>query len=168
MERRAEERAGPLWRWLKLRAWLPLFLHVPMTLSESLVQVNRCAENMNARYGRVVFDEWAIVSLQTGRERIVSYQGPRKADFQKNFVSDLGGLRAEVLTSKHAPGHFDFARHAAGTDFEAFICAGDEIYVICNNTQSTMEEIAKDARWLDAQKAFAELTERFAADSLAV
>ena len=139
-----------------------------MTLSESLVQVQRCAENMNARYGRVVFDEWAVVSLQSGRERILSYQGPRKEGFQKNFVSDLGGLRAEVLTAKHAPGHFDFARHATGTGFEAFICAGDDLYVICNNTQSTMDEIAKDVRWLDAQKEFAALTEHFAADVLAV
>lgn len=153
---------------LKSRPLLPLILDVTMTLSESLLQVKRCAENMNARYGRVVFDEWAVVSLQRGRERIVSYQGPRKESFQKNFVSDLGSLRAEVLTAKHAPGHFDFARHATGTGFEAFICAGDELYVVCNNTQSTMDEIAKDARWLDAQKEFAALTDQFAANSLTV
>ena len=123
---------------------------------------------MNARYGKVVFDEWAIVSLQRGHERIISYQGPRKEHFQKNFVTDLGGLRAEVLTTRHSPGHFDFARHNVGTGFEAFVCAGNELYVICNNTQSSMNDIAKDARWLDAQKAFAELTERFRADALAV
>ena len=139
-----------------------------MTFSETTVQVKRCAENMNARYGSVVFDEWAVVSLQRGRVSLVSYQGPRRESFQKNFVSDLGGLRAEVLTTKHAPGHFDFARHATGTDYEAFICAGDELYVICNNTRSTMDDIAKDARWLDAQKAFAELTEQFVAGSSAV
>ena len=130
--------------------------------------VNRTAENMNARYGKVVFDEWAIVSLQRGKERIVSYQGPRKEDFQKNFVADLGGLRAEVLTTKHPPGHFDFARHGVGTGFEAFICVGDELYLICNNTHTTMNDITKDARWLDAQQLFAELTDQFRADALAV
>jgi hypothetical protein len=139
-----------------------------MTISQSLDLVKRTADNMNARYGKVVFDEWAIVSLQRGKERIVSYQGPRKEDFQKNFVNDLGGLRAEVLTSKHQPGHFDFARHNVGTGFEAFVCAGDELYVICNNTQSSMNDIAKNSRWLDAQKAFAELTDKFRADALAV
>jgi hypothetical protein len=116
----------------------------------------------------VVFDEWAIVSLQRGKERIVAYQGPRKDAFQKNFVNDLGGLRAEVLTTKHQPGHFDFARHGVGTGFEAFVCVGNELYLICNNTQTTMNDIAKDARWLDAQKVFAELTDKFRADALAV
>jgi hypothetical protein len=139
-----------------------------MTLSQSLDLVKRTADSMNARYGKVVFDEWAIVSLQHGKERIVSYQGPRKEHFQKNFVNDLGGLRAEVLTSRHDPGHFDFARHGIGTGFEAFVCAGSELYVICNNTQITMNEIAKDTRWLDAQKSFAELTEKFRSDALAV
>ena len=139
-----------------------------MTISQSLDLVKRTADSMNARYGKVVFDEWAIVSLRRGHEHIVSYQGPRKEHFQKNFVNDLGGLRAEVLTTKHQPGHFDFARNNVGTGFEAFVCAGDELYVICNNTHSSMNEIAKDMRWLDAQKAFADLTERFRADALAV
>ncbi len=139
-----------------------------MTLSQAWDLVKRTSDNMNARYGRIVFDEWAIVSLQRGHERIVSYQGPRKEHFQKNFVNDLGGLRAEVLTTKHQPGHFDFARDNVGTGFEAFVCAGDELYLICNNTQSSMNEIAKDERWLEAQKAFAEMTEKFRADSLAV
>jgi len=122
---------------------------------------------MNAHYGNTVFDEWAIVSLQRGNERIVAYDGPRKEDFQKNFTNDLGALRAEVLTTKHQPGHFDFARHGVGTSFEAFVCAGEELYLICNNTKISMNEIAKDVRWLDAQKAFADLTEQFREEPLA-
>ena len=139
-----------------------------MTLSQSLESVQRCARDMNACYGRTVFDEWAIVSLQRGRERIVSYDGPRREHFQKNFTQDLGGLRAEVLTVKHAPGHFDFSRHEIGTAFEAFVCVGEELYLICNHTQASMSDIAKDARWLEAQKSFAELTEQFRAAPLAV
>ncbi len=139
-----------------------------MTLSETLDLVQRTANNMNARYGRVVFDEWALVSLRRGHERIVSYQGPRKEDFQKNFVQDLGGLRAELLTTRHATGYFDFSRHATGTGFEAFVCIGEELYLICNNTQCSMNDIAKDARWLDAQKEFAALTERVQQDALVV
>jgi len=138
-----------------------------MTLSQTLDSVKRCSENMNARYGKTVFDEWAIVSLQRGKERVVAYEGPRKEHFQKNFVTDLGGLRAEMLTAKHEPGHFDFSRHAVGTSFEAFVCAGDELYLLCNNTHSSMDDITKDARWLDAQKVFAELTEKFRAQPLA-
>ncbi len=139
-----------------------------MTLSQALDQVKSCSDNMNARYGKTVFDEWAIVSLQRGKERMASYQGPRKEHFQKNFVTDLGTLRAELLTTRHQPGHFDFARHAVGTSFEAFVCVGDELYLLCNNTQSSMDDIAKDDRWLDAQKAFAKLTEQFRASPLVV
>jgi hypothetical protein len=139
-----------------------------MTLSQALERVKHCSENMNARYGKPVFDEWAIVSLQRGHERIVSYQGPRKEHFQKNFASDLGALRAELLTAKHAPGYFDFARDGVGTSFEAFVCAGDELYLLCNNMEASMNDITKDARWLEAQKAFAELTEQFQAQPLAV
>ena len=139
-----------------------------MTLSKMLESVRHCSASMNARYGKTVFDEWAIVSLARGNERIVAYEGPRKEHFQKNFVNDLGALRAEVLSTKHLPGHFDFARHGVGTGFEAFVCAGNELYLICNNTQSSMDDITRDTRWLDAQKAFAELTDKFQAGPLAV
>jgi hypothetical protein len=139
-----------------------------MKLSQTLDEVRRCSDDMNARYGTPVFDEWAIVSLQTGQERLLAYQGPRRENFQKNFVTDLGALRADILTNRHQPGHFDFARHAVGTGFEAFVCLGTELYLLCSNTQSSMNEIAREPRWLDAQKAFVELTERFQTDPLAL
>lgn len=135
-----------------------------MILAQALEKVKQASVTMNAQYGRVVFNEWAVVSLQAGRERIVSYEGPRKEDFQKYFGRDLGGLRADVLTTKHEPGHFDFARQAVGTNFEAFVCVGEEMYLICNNTQLTMDQIAGEARWLEAQKTFAALTDSFRAD----
>jgi hypothetical protein len=138
-----------------------------MTLSETLESVKRCSDSMNARYGKTVFDEWAIISLQQGKERIVSYRGPRKEHFQKNFINDLGALRAQMLTTKHEPGYFDFARHEVGTGFEAFVCVGDDLYLICNHTQSSMHEIAKNSRWLDAQKAFAEMVDQFRDEPLA-
>jgi hypothetical protein len=137
-----------------------------MILAQALEKMKHGSETMNARYGRVVFDEWAFVSLQSGRERIVAYEGPRREHFQQNFTSDLGGLRCELLTTKHEPGHFDFARQAVGTSFEAFICVGEELYLICNNTQLTMDQISGDARWLEAQKSFAALTDAFRSDPM--
>jgi hypothetical protein len=138
-----------------------------MNISEAVEKVESCALQMNARYGKTVFDEWAIVSLKRGEEKIISYSGPRRAHFQQNFASDLGPLRAELLTARHEPGHFDFARHSTGTGVEAFVCVGPELYLICNNTQRTMDDIAREQRWLDAQKAFAELTEHFQRDAIA-
>jgi hypothetical protein len=138
-----------------------------MKISEAVERIGTCAHEMNARYGKTVFDEWALVSLKKGDERIVSYTGPRRDDFQQNFVTDLGSLRAELLTTRHAPGHFDFARHGVGNSVEAFVCVGPELYLICNNTQRTMDEIAREQRWLDAQKVFAALTEEFQGDAVA-
>lgn len=139
-----------------------------MTLSQALELLKHCAATMDAHYGSVVFDEWSIVSLERNKERILNYHGPRKEHFQKNFVNDLGAFRAELLTSKHQPGHFDFSRHAVGTGFEAFVCAGEEIYLLCNNTHCSMDQITRDARWLGAQKAFAAMTDRFQTDPLAL
>ena len=138
-----------------------------MNLSDAVDRVRKCAQQMNAGYGKTVFDEWALVSLKRGHEKIVHYFGPRRDDFQKNFSGDLGPMRAEFLTLKHAPGHYDFARHSVGTGFEAFVCIGSELYLIFNNTQRSMDDITRDQRWLEAQKAFAELTEHFSGDAVA-
>jgi hypothetical protein len=138
-----------------------------MNLADAVDRVRKCAQQMNARYGKTVFDEWALVSLKRGEEKIVHYTGPRRDDFQKNFSGDLGQMRAELLTTKHAPGHYDFARHAVGTSFEAFVCVGADLYLICNNTQRSMDDITREGRWLEAQKAFAEMTEEFSGDAVA-
>lgn len=139
-----------------------------MNLADAVERIRKCAQQMDAHYGRTVFDEWALVSLRRGEERVLNYSGPRKEHFQSNFAADLGAFRAELLTVRHEPGHFDFCRHAVGTSFEAFICVGPDLYVICNNTQRSMDDIAADKKWLAAQKVFAELTESFQADAVAL
>ena len=73
-----------------------------MTLEEITRLVKSCAEQMNARYKRVVFDEWVVVSLAQKQNRILSYFGPRNDDFLKNFTNDLGALREELLIASSA------------------------------------------------------------------
>ena len=124
------------------------------------------AGRMDALYGKVVFDEWAIVSFQEKTGRLLSYQGPRKESFQQNFGRDVETLKSELLANRHEIGDFEFARHGSGTHFDAFIVLGDELYLVCNSTTQSMNDIAKDPRWLSAQVAFAELTEKFRADPL--
>lgn len=123
---------------------------------------------MNDLYGRVVFDEWVVISLAQHRARILFYVGPRNDDFLKNFATDLGSLRAELLNSKYNIGDFEFSRYGVGTGFEAFVVLGDGIYLICNNTQASMEDITKDPKWLNAQVPFAELSETIRPDPLTV
>jgi len=139
-----------------------------MTLEEITGLIKKCATEMDALYGKSVFDEWAVLSLAENKARVLAYIGPRNDDFLKNFAKDLGALRAELLTDKYGVGDFEFARHGTGTGFESFMVLGRALYLICNNTRESMDTIAKNPRWLAAQVPFAELSEKIRPNPLAV
>jgi hypothetical protein len=139
-----------------------------MTLDEAIGHIKSCAKEMDARYGRTVFDEWAVISLAENKARVLAYIGPRNDDFLANFAKDLGTLRAGLLHANYGAGDFEFARHGTGTGFEAFMVLGRALYLICNNTRETMDAIAKNPRWLAAQVPFAELSEKVRPDPLVV
>jgi hypothetical protein len=113
-----------------------------------------------------VFDEWAVVSLAQKRSRILNYIGPRNDDFLKNFAKDLGALRAELVKAAHGVGDFEFTRNGVGTLFEAFLVLGDGYYLICNHTMKSMEDIAKNPNWIEAQVPFVELSDKIRANPL--
>jgi hypothetical protein len=138
-----------------------------MTLDEANFLIRATVDQMNARYTKTIFDEWAVVSLNDKPGRVLGYSGPRKDDFQKNFSSDLDALRAGLLGSNYSIGDFEFARHGVGTKFEAFMVLGHGLYLICNNTRSSMDEITKDSRWLGAQVPFVELSDKIRANPVA-
>ena len=139
-----------------------------MTLDEAKSRIKSCASQMDARYGKTVFDEWAVVSLAENKARVLAYIGPRNDDFLKNFVNDLGALRAELRDMSYGVGDFAFARHGVGTGFEAFMVLGRGIYLICNNTHESMDSITKDPQWLSAQVPFAELSEEIRSNPLII
>jgi hypothetical protein len=139
-----------------------------MTLEDAIKRVKDCAKQMDTRYGRSVFDEWAVLSLAENKARVLSYLGPRNDEFLKNFASDIGTLRAELHNMSYGVGDFAFERHGTGTGIEAFMVLGSGLYLICNNVRDDMDTIAKDPRWLTAQVPFAELSESFRADPLSV
>jgi hypothetical protein len=137
-----------------------------MQLRAAIRQIETSLSDMNAAYGRVVFDEWAIVLLTDKSTRLIYYAGSRREGFLKNFASDLAGLREAATAQSYAEGDFEFARHAVGTGFESFMVLGAGLYLICNNTGGTMDMIAKDPKWRAAQVPFANLGERFREDPL--
>ena len=139
-----------------------------MTLDEAKGLIKTCAGQMNAQYGKTIFDEWAVISLTENKARVLAYVGPRNDDFLKNFANDLGSLRSELLDANYGTGDFAFARHGTGTRFEAFMVLGAAIYLICNNTHETMDTIAKDPKWLNAQVPFAELGDKLRTSPLVV
>lgn len=131
-----------------------------MNLVETMNAVRSCATQMNAQYGKPVFDEWAVVSLLQQQARVLGYVGPRNDEFLKSFAADLGQLRTALLNGNYQVGDFEFARDNAGTKFEAFMTLGEGLYLICNNTQSNMNDIAKNPKWLSAQEPFAALSDK--------
>jgi len=135
-----------------------------MTFDQVNKQIKACAQQMDARYGKVVFDVWGIVSLADQKGRLLSYIGPRKDGFQKNFLNDAGSLRAGLLTKQYDPGDFEFSRHEVGTGFESFMVLGKGMYLICNNTVQSMDAITKDPLWLGAQVPFVELSDKLRSD----
>ena len=139
-----------------------------MNFEKATQLITDCAARMNKAYGQTVFDEWVMVSFIGDREEIVGYVGPRPQHLQKEFVSDLHALKEELFSAKHATGDFEFARAASGTHFDAFMVMGDWLFLICNHTALTMDEIAKAPTWRQAQIPFVELSERFRADPLRV
>ena len=139
-----------------------------MTVEQAKSLIKNCADQMNARYKKVVFDEWAIVSLNDRKGQLLAYIGPRKEGFQQNFVNDAGSLRSGLLAQEYQVGDFEFARHGVGPAFEAFMALGKGIYLICNNTVQSMDGITQDPLWLNAQVPFVEMSEQFRAEPLAV
>ena len=145
-----------------------LFSKSIMTLDEVKSLIKKCAAQMDAHYGKTVFDEWAVISLAENKARVLAYVGPRNDDFLKNFANDLGALRSELLDANYGTGDFAFARHGVGTHFEAFMLLGSAIYLICNNTRESMDTLTKNPRWLGAQVPFVELAETVRDQPLAV
>ncbi len=137
-----------------------------MTIHEAVENIRSCAEQMNERYKKVVFDEWAVISLGENKGRLLAYIGPRKSGFQKNFSNDAAALRAGLLGQESNAGDFDFAHNGVGTGFESFMALGKGVFLICNNTVQTMDGIARDPLWLGAQVPFVELSDKFREDPL--
>ncbi len=137
-----------------------------MILDQAKSLIRNCAEQMQARYQKPVFDEWAVISLADQKGRVLAYIGPRKQGFKDNFLADAGSLRAGLLNERYEIGDFEFTRHGVGTGFESFMVVGKGTYLICNNTTQTMDAISKDPLWIGAQEPFVELSEKFRADPL--
>jgi hypothetical protein len=115
-----------------------------MNLEAAIREMTSCAVELNARYGSEVFDEWAILSVATGKFGLLNYQGPRLSGFRKDFAKDAEGLQEAFGAQHYAVGDFEFARHGVGTGFEALMVLGEGLYLICNNTGASMDQIASN------------------------
>ena len=132
-----------------------------MIPTDVVSRISATMARMSSTYGRTVFDEWVIVRFGASTAIVEHYEGPRLADCLASFNKEVAPLRSEASDRAHEPGDFDFARAAAGTNFDALLKLGPDSFLFCNNTTSTMEQIRSDAAWLKAQVPFANLSEHF-------
>ncbi len=132
-----------------------------MTLEEADTLIKSCIDKMNAIYRQPVFDEWAIVKQNEKQGLVLAYSGPRVENVQRGFLGDLKHIISDMESDKNDPGLFAFSRDADGTNFDAFIVLGEGIFLICNNTTKTMEDITGNPLWLQAQVPFVNLSNKF-------
>jgi len=137
-----------------------------MNVEKALELLGKTVERMAAMYGEPVFDEWALVSLAPEGFRLIQYYGPRPENFTASFAEDFEALKKEFAAHVPRPGEFAFSHEGVRTGFDAFICAGDQLFLLFNNTTKSVPEIVRSAGWKSAQLAFVELYERFIKDPL--
>ena len=122
---------------------------------------------MRACYQQPVFDEWAILSVPAKTGGVVTYSGPRPDGFRRQLPVDAEPLRAITAGKKFAEGDIEFVPDAADTHYDAFMKTGPVSYLVLNHTVKTMNQIRADAKWLTAQAALFQLSEKFLEDPLA-
>lgn len=137
-----------------------------MTLEQAKDLIRETTNAMDILYGGTVFDELAIVSLVRRRMHLAWYTGPRQEGFVSGFNRDTAALRAETRarlgsSQQYHVGDFQFIRDGVGTQAESFIRLGETAFLICGNTRLSMADIAKNSKWLAAQKPFANMCDRF-------
>lgn len=137
-----------------------------MTIQEAEKIITECMEKMNREYTKPVFDEWTVITIKDGRGKVLLYSGARAGDIHRELIGDIRKLSADMLNNKYMVGDFEFARDAEGTLFDAFMYLGQGIFLLCNNTILSMDDITKDKLWLKAQIPFVGLADKLRASAL--
>lgn len=137
-----------------------------MDLETARRHIHTALERMRASYLQPVFDEWAILVVPAKAGGVVAYHGLRPDEFRRSLPKDAEPLRAITAGKKFAEGDLEFVPDAADTHYDAFMKIGPASYLVLNHTVKTMNEIRADAKWLGAQGALFELSEKFREDPL--
>ena len=123
-------------------------------------------ERMRALYLKPVFDEWMILASGAKHGGLLAYSGTRVENVREQLAADLEPLLAQAAGRNLEPGDFEFTAQGDGLRHDALLKLGANSYLVCNNVAKSMAEIRADARWLKAQAAFVDLSEKFRTDPL--
>jgi len=137
-----------------------------MNLEIASQHIKACRDRMDALYQKPVFDEWVVLSLVQGKAEILAYMGPRADKFKNDLHRDSAPLMSQMQGNYYGVGDFEFVDNAGSSRYDACIRLGHTSYLLCNNTYGTLAALRQDVRWLEAQKPFVDLTEKFRVDPL--
>lgn len=140
-----------------------------MDLPAAIACIEKSFSKLDSAYGRTVFDELAIVSFSDQSLDLHYYQGASSDAFLDEFSENSISLRKELIAEQtDAGGEFSFTREGEGANMDAYICLGPKVFLFCNNTEKSMEEVSRDPAWLSAQGEFLLASQRFAVDPLSL
>lgn len=117
---------------------------------------------------RPIFDEWVLVRVAGGRLDVLAYAGKRRNPTGESFHHDISTVIGDLLRHPHLPGEFDFTKAGRQELFDAFLTAGEGLFVLFNNTVETTLDFTGGPLWRGAQKHFVAMSEAFQADPLVV
>lgn len=129
-------------------------------------RINSALKRLENSIGVPIFDEWALVEQNAGGWKLLEYYGGRKEAFLEEFKTDIASLRETLNPDRDQVGDFAFSHKGYGSGFDAHICAGQNRFVLFNNTAKSTGEITSNPKWKPAQIHFTELLEAFIADPI--
>jgi len=138
-----------------------------MNIPAATDRIETALISLGKSVGEPVFDEWALIEKTDSGWKLLDYGGTRKNDFLAQFNVDLAALRGTLDPSTSQIGEFAFSHEGYGSGFDAYICAGENIFILFNNTAKSTGEITSNPRWTAAQIHFSELLDAFIADPIA-
>lgn len=137
-----------------------------MKLDTARQHITTCRDRMNALYNGIVFDEWVVVAMRGGLTKVLHYEGPRAESFERSMLRDAAHLCDAMEGRNYSAGDFEFVHHADGSHFDASVKLGEGIFLLCNQTEGSMNDLRASPRWREAQKPFVTFCEKFLADPL--
>lgn len=142
-----------------------------MDIKNAVALIRLQLGKMNVKYEGVIFEEFSVIEFRSPKPiRLHHFDGVRSVEEMRDeFKRDVSSLEKELLNAqKKEIGFFHFAQDAEGSFYDAFMKAGENMYIIFNNAQHSMNEIKKKGNWIKAQENFVIMSDMFATNPLAL
>lgn len=135
-----------------------------MTKEEAIKQIEHTLEDLNNQIKYTIFNEWILISVTPRSWDILKYSGPRQSEFFSHLSEDLTSVHQKMNDLNPIPGEFDFSYEGYGKAFDAYMCIGEKLYILFNNTLKNADEIKAHINWKKAERKIRNLQQKFMDD----